>query len=243
MKKKLVAAGFLCALLAACGGGSGDGDSGTTPEVNTTAEGFWTGKASTGFNVALAVLDNGDTWGFYTVDGHIAGALAGKTTSSGNQFSGAGTDFNLSARTASPGTYSGTFEAKKSISVTLSSGATFLGSYSASYDQPASLSAIAGSYVGRVVTATLPATVMPIQILSTGAVVIPTDGGCSSSGSVAPHASGKNIFNLTISFSGSTCVLGNGTTISGVAYLEGKSLVAIALNSSRNDGLIYAGTK
>ena len=40
------------------------GDDISTPSAGT-AEGFWSGLASNGSNLALVVLENGETWGLY----------------------------------------------------------------------------------------------------------------------------------------------------------------------------------
>lgn len=237
MKKQLATVGLLCTLLAACGGGGSD--DGASPE------GFWVGKAATGVDVALAVLENGDTWGYYANGGYLVGALAGNTTSSGSQLSGSGKDFNLLSRTVTSGNYSGTFSARKSISVTLSDGTTFTGNYDARYDQPASLAALAGSFSGQGATGTTSAISAPIAITSSGTVTMPAVSGCSASGTVAPRASGKNIFDMTVTFNGSTCALGNGAVAKGVAFYDSTSrtLVGLALNGPKTDGFVYLGQK
>lgn len=245
MKLKLVTAGILCAMLAACGGGSDDGTPAPAPAPVTTAEGFWQGTASTGSNVALAILENGETWGvFATPSGTILGALVGTTTSSGNTLSGSGAQFNLISGTRVSGSYSGTFSAKDSINATTSDGTRFSGKYSAAYDQRASLTELAGSYYGQAATGA-GSGYISLTISSTGVISIPADSGCSSSGTAQPRASGKNIFDVAVTFSGSTCVMGNGATVRGVAYYDSASrtLLSLTLNSSKTDGFIYLGKK
>lgn len=60
-----------------------------------------------------------------------------------------------------------------------------------------------------------------------------------------PRASGKNIYNLQLTFTGNYCALGNGTTVNGVATYDSVSrqLVAMGLNNAKSDGLIYIGTR
>lgn len=249
MKKQLATAGLLCTLLAACGGGSSDNPPAPAPTPApvpaATAEGFWAGQASTGTSVTLAVLENGDTWGYYMKGGYIVGALAGSTTSSGNQLSGSGKDFNLPARTVASGSYAGTFRAKDSISVQLSDGSTFTGRYDARYDQPALLAALAGTFSGQGVTGYSAVQAASITITPSGAVSMPAVGGCSASGTVAPRASGKNIFDVTVVFSGSACALGNGAMVKGVGFYNSTdhTLIGLALNGAKNDGFIYFGQK
>ena len=241
MKKQLVITGLLCTLLAACGGGSNN----DTPTPTAIAEGFWTGQASTGTSVLLAVLENGETWGAYTSGDYIVGALAGNTTTSGlHDLQGSGKDFNLVAMTVTPGTYSGTFSAKDHVSVKLSNGTTFTGSYSPLYDQPASLTQLAGTFYGQAATGAGTG-YGSITISPSGVIAIPEDRGCRSSGTAKPRTSGKNIFDLSVTFSGSTCVLGDGTTVRGIALYDSanQSLLGLALNGAKSDGFIYFGNK
>jgi hypothetical protein len=202
------------AALTACGGGGSDETSTTTPApVALTAEGFWTGTASTGPQVQLVILENGESWGFYTSQGSLIGALYGNTNSSGTSVSGSGLDFYNG--TANAGTYSGIFSAKNTLNLSLRSGtststSTFAGKYSAAYDQPALLSNLAGTYAGYALT-----------------------------------ASGKNIFDIRLTYTGSFCALGNGTVTNGIAYFDTstKQVAVLALNASKTDGFVYAGVR
>ena len=233
-------------LLTACGGGSSDNDSASStapPEVATSAEGFWTGKASTGYDISLAVLDNGETWGVYTSNGVLYGALHGSTTSSNGTLKGSGQEFDLGSGTVASSNYSGTYTSKSKTDIRLSNGSTFAGTYEAAYDQPASLSALAGTYAGYGVSTGSPVQAIAITISTSGAISAPPSLGCSASGSVAPRASGKNIFDLRITFSGASCALGNGANVSGVAYYEGGSLLAMGLLPSQTAGFIFTGRK
>jgi hypothetical protein len=227
------------AFLVGCGGG---GDS--TPTTANTGEGFWNGSSSTGVNVSLAILETGETWGIYTSNDAIVGALKGATTFNGNQLTGAGTDFNIPSRSVNQGSYSGTFSSKNSISVKTSNGSTFSGTYVSAYDQPASLSTVAGSFSGSGVTGNTTAQASIVGITSAG-VVTSSGNGCTASGQTKPRASGKNIFDLTITFTGTNCALGNGAVTTGIAYYDAanRQLLAMALNSAKTDGFIFIGNK
>ena len=241
--KRIAALGLLTVLLAGCGGG--DDNPAPAPTPTATAEGFWTGTASTGVNVALAVLENGETWGVYTSGGALVGALYGNTISSGNTVSGAGKDFNIPSRTVTSATYSGTFSAKNSIKVLTSAGASFSGAYNNSYDQPASLSALAGTFSGWGVSGTTSPAAISATVSSTGAIIVPASLGCAATGTAKPRASGKNIFDVTVTFVGSTCALGNGTSTTGVGYYDtaSRELLVMSMNSSKSDGFIFVGKK
>lgn len=229
------------AFLAACGGGS-DTDTSTKPIETSTAEGFWTGTASTGNTVQLVVLENGETWGIYSRSGVLKGALYGNTSSASGALSGSGLDFGATGLAS--GSYSGTYTTKSTITVKTSDGGTFKGSYSSAYEQPASLSTLAGTYVGYVATKSASGS-DSVTISSTGAIQAGSASTCLSSGTAKPRASGKNVFDVSIKFTGPTCLLGNGTTVTGIAYYDTatRQVMTLALNSAKSDGLLFLGTK
>lgn len=231
-------------LLSACNGGSDSSGSSATV-VTTTAEGFWTGTASTGVKVSVAILENGETWGvYYTANNLIVGALRGTTTSSGTSISGSGSDYDIQHRTVTPGTYTGTFSSKNNINVTMSNGSSFSGTYDASYDQAASLTAVSGSFTGSGVTGSTSWQSSAVGISSLGDIsaVSPL---CSATGKASPRASGKNVFDVTITFTGTNCALGNGAVTSGVAYYDTakRQVLVTALKADKSDGFIYIGSK
>lgn len=241
--KKLLTVG-VAMVLTACGGGGGS-TAPSAPPPPVTAEGFWEGTASTGASVALAVLEDGETWGIYTSGSSIAGALYGATASSEATLTGSGKDFNIAARSVATATYTGTFVAKSSIRVTTSGGATFSGNYVAAYDQPASLTALAGTFSGQGVSGNSSTQTIPVTISASGAVTVPTSAGCGASGTASPRTSAKNIFDVSVTFNGTSCALGNGTVTKGIGYFNSTSrtLLVMALNPAKTDGFIYAGQK
>ena len=237
---KIIAALSMLTGLVACGGG-GD-DSTTQAPTNASAEGFWTGSTSNNLKATLAILENGETWGFYTTtSGALAGALYGNTTVSGTSVSGTGLDFY--GGTVNQGSYTGTVSTKDRIMLS-TSGTQFNGSYSSIYEQAASLSSLAGTYSGYGLTGRTSAQYVPITISSSGAITA-GDANCALSGTATPRVSGKNVFNLNATFMGSYCALGNGATVNGIAYYDtaSRSLVAMGLNGNKTDGFIYTGSK
>lgn len=246
MKKLLMTS--LALVLAACGGGGSDAPVAVAPApqpVVATAAGFWEGTASTGVVVSLAILEDGQTWGVYTSGNQIAGALYGVTTSSGTTLSGTGKDFNVPTRSIGSASYTGTFAANSRISVNTSTGGSLTAAYVATYDQPASLTALAGTFQGTGITGTTNAQAIPVTISTTGAITVPTSQGCGATGTAVPRASGKNIFDISVTFNGSNCALGNGSTTTGVGYFDTakRRLLVVALNSAKSDGFIYVGQK
>lgn len=226
-------------VLSACGGGGSDG-------VSPSAEGFWTGTTSGGYTVNLAILENGQTWGIYSTASSLVGAVYGNTSVSATSLSGSGTAFNFVTHSGSSGTYTGQFSTKSSISMTVSDGTRFTGNYDASYDQAVQAATIAGTYTGVAVTASItqPGTVVVID--SKGQFSNTVSAGnqsCVTTGSVQPRASGKNVYDLQLSFKGSYCALGDGATVSGVATYNSTThqIIAMGLNSAKTDGLMFIG--
>lgn len=230
-------------LLTACGGG-GDDDGGNSPPV-ATAEGVWYGSASTGWDTVLVVLESGESWGIYIdpSNGLINGALHGETTWSDGVLQGSAKDFNLSSRTATAFTYTGTYALGEPIKLQLADGASFEGSYWSPYGQPASLSAIAGTYSGSI-GGDDPAATLSFAITPAGVVErFPAPLGCTANGAVTPHPGGKNVFNISVSFSGDTCPVSNRSRIDGVALYDGVTFFAMGLSSDETAGFFFQGRK
>lgn len=230
---------FASVVLTGCGGGGGGGAT-----TNASAEGFWSGPTSTGFTANLVILETGESWGIYTSGNTIFGALYGQTSTSGNNVSGSGTDFDLVNRTSTASSFSGSVSPKSSLSVRTSSGTTFSGAYSAAYDTPASLAALAGTFTGTAVTANTKPTTVQVTVSASGAITLPATNGCSATGTATPRPTGKNVFNISVTFSGA-CALGSGTTTNGVGYYDASSkrLLGLALNTSKSDGFIFTAVK
>ena len=231
-------------VLSACGGGGNDG----TTAPTASAEGIWKGTTANGSQVNLVILENGETWGLYGSSTSLVGALYGNTSSSGTSLSGSGTGFNLVTRTIGSGTYSGSFSTKGSINISVSDGTKFTGTYSPAYDQAASVATVAGTYTGWVGTGSVAGQTTTVTVDVNGNVSSSFVYGsliCNTSGKATPRPSGKNIFNIQLTFTGNYCALGNGTTVNGVATYDSASrqLVAMGLNSAKSDGLIFLGTR
>lgn len=242
MRKNWLTIGLMTAFLVACGGS--DGESPRDPAGSAAPEGFWVGKASTGVDVNLVVLEDGSTWGVYTNGVSALGALKGKTVAQGDRLSGSGKEFDLVDWEIYSSDYTGTFSSKESISVTLDDGTTFDGSYDNSYDQPASLGELAGTFGGYGATASGWDYVY-VNISDSGEITSELPGeGCSMSGQATPHGD-KGVFDLSVTFRGTGCSSANGATGTGIVYynVDEDVLIALALNSGETDGLIYVAEK
>lgn len=228
--------------ISGCGGGGGSSNSPAT--TNVDAQGYWTGVSSAGYTVNTAVLDNGEVWGVYSAGSTIYGALYGTSTVNGSTFTVTGTDFNFLSNTSSPGSLSGPVVAKSTLTLSNTTGSVPL-RYVASYDTPATAAAIAGtwSFTGRSGSYSLIPATITISNAGTFTLVQP---GCTSSGSVVPRPGGKNIYNITLTTSGTGCAVGQ-SSLSGVLNLDTtvtpNRFLSLALTPSKNDGLIVIGTK
>lgn len=229
--------------LVACGGG-GSGAPAPVAAASASVEGFWSGTASTGPQVSFVVLENGETWGLYASAGSIVGALYGSTSVNGTSVSGSGSDFNLINRTVAAGSFTGTVATKASLNISTSLGTTLNSVYDTSYDQPASLASLAGTYVGQGVTGRTAPQSTTVTVSALGAVS--SSGlGCAANGTATPRPTGKNVFNISVTFTGASCALGNGVVVTGIATFNPatRQLLSMAMNPAKSDGFIYAGTR
>lgn len=267
-KTRLAALAAMSALLVACGGSGGSDAPAPSPAPSPSPspsaaptpapapvpkakpEGIWTGRASTGNDVNLLVLEDGTTWGIYTSPsrpGQLAGALAGNMSVNGNRVSGSGRDFQMTyPASVVSATFSGTFSARNHINLNLSNGSTFIGSYDSLYETPARLSDLAGSFVGLAYTSQgMGAGAATVQVSSNGAVRIPFEQGCGGYGTVRPRSTGKNVFDFQLTVQGNNCLLPNGTVVRGNAFYDrdNRELIAMALTNDRGDGFMYLGRK
>ena len=174
----------------------------------------------------MLALENGIVWGMYgrTVNGTflIAGVL--NANGAANNGSYAATDLRdyyytgqttagtVSASYTAAGTWNGS-AIYPSGAVSFATQRVAASSYN--YDTPAQLSAIAGSWSGT----DLSGDATTVVISSTGAVS-GNSLGCLFTGTATPRATGKNVFDVTITFANSQlCSLPGGSASGiGVTY-------------------------
>ena len=210
--------------LAACGGG-GDGGGAATP---FPVQGGWEGSATSGEVVQAIVLEDGALWAisgpssgssFYPTD-LFQGTLqaTGGTLSSSNL---RGYDFNTNG--AISGTIAGSYVAGTSMTLTATPAGSSTGigvnvtaALTANYDynQPALLAAIAGSWPGFFSSSESGT----VAVQSNGNFSTTTSLGCQVTGTATPRASGKNVFNVSLTFGAAPCNLPGGTG-SGIAVV------------------------
>ncbi|WP_110960521.1 hypothetical protein [Acidovorax sp. ST3] len=212
-------------LLAACGGGS---DRAPPQPTHTTAEGIWTGTSPVGSlagpAASVLVLENGDTWGLVGLGSPLS-ALRGTMSSVDGKISGSDVP-------AAPGTsYSGTYTPRDSIDARLGF-SNFVGHYVSSYDQRASLPAFAGgrwaSGKGGLASPWF------VTLSDSGTLRVIPALKCVGNGSLKPRTSGKNVFDLQVSFSGEGCsdatlFRSESPRMSGAAWHDGTHLILMGL--------------
>jgi hypothetical protein len=225
--------------LAGCGGA-------TTQSINS-AEGFWTGTLNTNGNAAaLAVLEDGQAFGLATDATGVTEGFYGSIVGSGTGLrGGSGRDLVPATQTVTNITWSGSVAAKSSIAATTSTGVTISGAYNAAYDQTSNIANVAGSYTGVGFTGFAAGTqAVTVAIDSNGGLVL-TAPLCTGSATVNGRGNGKNIFNVRIGFSGTTCPLFNGGTTVGVVFVDQsvspKRVYIMTMANDSSDGFFWTG--
>lgn len=238
--------------LQGCGGGGGD----AAPAVSSPAEGIYSGtlSASTNTDFEMLILENGDFWTMYGVNSgsvfRVAGFVQGGSTASGGSLTSTNSkDFGFAPAVA--GTISASYNpAAKTITGTASAGPQSV-SFSGgpipgslyNYDTPATLAMLQGTWS----LASLTGEGIALNVNASGAYTALSTQGCSFSGSITPRSSGKNVFNVSMSFGPAPCALA-GQSASGIAVaypITGglTQLLVAAVDSSRTYGAAAFGTR
>jgi hypothetical protein len=240
--------------LAACGGGGGGSD---TPPFIPSAEGAYTGTltGSTTYKAfELLVLENGDFWSLYGTQGSssfsVAGFLQGSGTTGSSTFVSANSkDFGSAPAISVP--TNATFDATaKTISGTLAAPTGTVGFSGGplpasiyNYGTAASLATVTGTWA----TTSLTGERVNVTVAASGTFTASSASGCNFSGTVAPRASGKNVFNVALTFGASPCALaGQAATGIALAYPTGSGstqLIVAVTDSTRTVGSALVGVK
>lgn len=243
-------------MLAGCGGGgsSSSNSSNNTSQQPTPgqAQGVYSGTSSTGSSFSSIVLPNDKFYAIYgSVSGNlflISGFIFGQGTSNNGTYTASVTDINSAAATAT-GSITATYTQGSSISGKLTESSTtitFTGSPNPSssykYNQAATLSEIAGTWSGDA----LDGLSVTVTINSDGTFSGSDSAGCSFSGTISADSSGKNFFDVSVTFGASPCALPN-QSASGIAadYLlsDGVTRQLIAGVTSGSLGTVFAADK
>lgn len=233
----------LTALVAACGGGGGDSATVPVVAVASPLAGAWEGTSSSGDGLQAMILEDGRMW---VVDGtqvsgtlFVSGLTRGTLTTNGTAVSAADLRMHdLGTGAVASGTLSGTFTAGTRITATVTAGAASAtvqlapaAAATYNYDTAATLAAVAGNWPGFFSNDT-----GTVVVAANGSFTSTTSSGCSVSGTVLPRASGKNVYDVSVSFGTAACNVPVGTSAAGNAIITnltgGVRQLAIAVSTS-----------
>ncbi len=256
MKKTTALGGLVAALvLSACGGGDDAAPPVAKPPatVVTGVEGLWTGATTDPLNVQGVVLENGETWSILTdTVGTVVGISLGSAQTSGaDVVSGTGRylnvvdEANLASRKTEPVSYTGKYAVRDSMLVTAPNGVKFAGTYGVLYEQAAVVSELLGTYTGTGIGNQVRESSVSLTISTGGLVSIPSYPGCSIRGTAVPRASGRNVFDLPLTFSGAACPVGDGVVVQHVVVYNNttQALVIMGQSASKAETFVFTGQK
>ncbi len=237
-------------LWVACGGGSSTRT--TPPPVTGQAQGVYAGSTSDGGQFVGIVEPNDNLYAVYIsgTSSQLSGMIAGTATENSGSFTAPIHDFYANG-VVNSGTLAGSFVAGTSLTGTLTEtnvSTTLTGqvipSTEYNYATTPHLADITGSYSGQL----LDGESANITVGSTGAVSGTSSGGCAFTGTAAVDASGKNFFDVNLTFGASPCLAPN-VTVSGVAIVvpaagSSPAQVLAALKASDNSlGTVFLGSE
>jgi|SRR5581483_1826003 len=250
----LTALVFFVLPFASCGGGSSNSgasnNNSNPPSPASTpgqAQGVYDGTASTGADFESIVLPTDNLYAIYgSVSNNVflvCGLITGQGASASGSFTGNVTDYDdcTGSLVVSTGSVSASYVAGSSLNGSLTENGnsyTFTGTTPANslfdFNQAAAISDISGDWSGAVFGGES----VTVTIGSDGSVSGFGSSGCSFSGTVTADSSGKNFFNVSLTYGAAPCTFPNQTG-SGIAvdYLlsDGVTrqlIAAVTLNSS-----------
>lgn len=247
------------------GGGTGGGGTGGGT-TKTAVEGYWGGPtnkvdSATGGSFVMAgpVLENGEYWLVVSLNGLIDSMVHGTGQSANSKFNSTdakwwlkdGNQTNVAGTLASTDPYvvNSTFPGSTLWkSGTQSAGWSFSLRYDTSYDTPATNTYVVGNWAGTVESSSgrekfnfiVTSAGSSAPTLTMTFLAPSTQAGCIWSGTIAPRASGKNIYNVAMTIGRQAACSLPGTVFNGIATpginaSTGKSrLVLTAIDSTNN---------
>ena len=208
------------------------------PPVQQSAEGVWGAYVTSTTGSRVVILDDGSTWGFFVTSGIVSGGYFSTSTVVDSTISGSG--ISIFNTVITPWTYVGSVTTGVSISYAVNATNVFSATYNPIYSvKPTSL---AGTFLGYSLTGTTVYSVINFTVGATGAISSYDEPGCFSKGQLTPRAN-SGIYNLSITYTGLACKLGNQTTVKGIALYDYgiNQIYASGVNSTKTDGFIFIG--
>lgn len=197
------------------------------PPAGTSAEGAWLPiivAGGTYTTYSMVVLENGRYWIFYSATAAGRGVvpfLRGTSVSAAGRFTSSDlTHYPVSGAATGPGSIVGTYVPGASFSSTLtfngiSAGFSGYPQAATRYDYQARPDL--ARFVGAWAATALDGSSQALTIAADGSFSS-TAAGCTSTGTLVPRASGKNVFDFTLR-RGATCPAA-GSTFTGIALLS-----------------------
>lgn len=220
---------------------------------NLSAQGMYAGTlTNTGLSYYSLILENGQYWGLYSRTAAQRFSAAGLVQGVGVTNAGTFTSSDIrdfGPLVYNPGSISATYAPQTSLEGTLGTPASSVAFTSGSsaaiynYNTPASNADIAGAWLlmdndNRSYAMSSPA----------GGQVAATGNSCPFSGTIAPRASGKNVFDANLTFGSGSCRLA-GQAATGVAFQwlqdggSTRQLVIAATNADRTQAAVLTGAR
>lgn len=202
------------------------------------AEGVWVGSATTASPLIGVFKESGEYWVIYLQGGYIRGVVHGNGVVSGSTFTSTNARDFMFARTAPiTGSVTATITAGVRLngSATFSTGSLLFDSYyAATYDSPPNRGALTGVWRGQAGSLGGVSNV-DMQISADGSFFAAIPGGCAYTGTITPHASGRNLYDLYIS---TTTGCSFRASARGVAFFVGDQLIATGVLPDRSDAFV-----
>ncbi len=239
--KKVGVALACLALLSGCGGGGGGGGTGGD-SIPVSAQGFWSGSNGVGEDFLMAVLPSGETWFVGTRNERLSYIIQGASSAvNGGQFTvNNARRVVLDPAWASTASFlTGTLNSADRLTVN----GTAL-SFDTSYNTPLTFMDVADSYSTSGVSRFGQSPNATVTISAGGEVSATNLGGnCTAAGTLT--ATGKGVMSLSLTFNGSACSMGNGTTTRGIVVYdaEDRMFTAFSFNADLSDGFIAVGER
>lgn len=257
MSQRIAGLLIVALLMTGCGG---SGSSSNSSSTAGQAQGVYFGTTSTGRAFESIILPNDKVYALYgpaqneylgvnagVIDNTfwMDGFIAGQGTSNNGIYTANATDYYYGGATAASVSASYTAGASFQGSyVETGSTATFTGSVPSgfTFNTPAHLSDIVGAWSGALYASGTGTA----SVNSNGTFAGSDNDGCSFSGTVNPDASGKNFFDVAVTFGPNYCAAAN-QTVQGVAvdYLLSNGVtrqLVVAVNSG-NNGTVFMASR
>lgn len=214
------------------------------------AEGVYGGTASSGYTYETIILDDGEYWALYGMPNNLGnlvvyGLVQGNgSTTNGNFISTNLRDYYFDGEVA-PGSFAitptpggGMIGLMTTPGSTISLTASPLTDSLYNYNQQAAISTINGAWLGNLIDGSSAS----ININTSG-TLNGVSNGCNFSGSISPFSSGKNGYNVNITFGSSPCIFPyqsmSGIAINSLIGNGHQQLIIAGTNSTRSAGTVF----